>query len=108
MRLEQLNQQLEAELPHPLRIGIGIHYSEAIVGSMGPPRSQILTAIGDTVNTTARLESLTKEFNCSVIISRRAAEAAGLDMSAFKLYEAPVKGRTATVEFYALETVPEI
>jgi adenylate cyclase len=108
MRLEQLNQQLEAELPHPLRIGIGIHYSEAIVGSMGPPRSQILTAIGDTVNTTARLESLTKDFNCSVIISRRAAEAAGLDMSAFKLYEAPVKGRSATVEFYALETVPEI
>jgi len=108
MRLEQLNQQLEAELPHPLRIGIGIHHSEAIVGSMGPPRSQILTAIGDTVNTTARLESLTKDFNCPVIISRRAAEAAGLDMSSFKLYEAPVKGRTATVEFYALDSVPEV
>jgi len=108
MRLEQLNQQLEAELPHPLRIGIGIHHSEAIVGSMGPPRSQIITAIGDTVNTTARLESLTKDFDCPVIISRRAAEAAGLDMSSFKLHEAPVKGRTATVEFYALKKVPEI
>ncbi len=61
MRVERLNHELKAELPHPLAIGIGIHYSEAIVGAMGPPRSQIITAIGDTVNTTARLESLTKE-----------------------------------------------
>jgi adenylate cyclase len=108
MRLEQLNQQLEAELPQPLRIGIGIHQSEAIVGAMGPPRSQIITAIGDTVNTTARLESLTKEFDCSVIISRRAAEAAGLKVAGLKLHEAPVKGRVQTVHFYALENVPEI
>jgi adenylate cyclase len=108
MRLEQLNQQLEAELPQPLRIGIGIHQSEAIVGAMGPPRSQIITAIGDTVNTTARLESLTKEFECSVIISRRAAEAAGLNVAGLKLHEAPVKGRVQTVQFYALEKVPEI
>ena len=108
MRLDQLNQQLEAELPQPLRIGIGIHHSEAIVGAMGPPRSQILTAIGDTVNTTARLESLTKEFNCSVIISRRAAEAAGMSVAGLKLHEAPVKGRVQTVQFYAMEKVPEM
>src|SRR5262245_45080507 len=108
MRLEQLNQQREAELPQPLRIGIGIHHSEAIVGAMGPPRSQIITAIGDTVNTTARLESLTKEFDCSVIISHRAAEAAGLNVAGLKLHEAPVKGRVQTVHFYALEKVPEI
>jgi len=46
MRLEQLNHQLREDLPEPLRIGIGIHYGEAIVGAMGPPRSQIVTAIG--------------------------------------------------------------
>ena len=63
------------ELTKPLRIGIGIHYGEAIVGAMGPPRSQIITAIGDTVNTCARLESLTKDFDCVAIVSRPAAEA---------------------------------
>ena len=56
-RVDQLNHQLKGNLPQPLRIGIGIHFSEAIVGAMGPPRSQIITAIGDTVNTCARLES---------------------------------------------------
>jgi adenylate cyclase len=107
MRVEQLNHQLKHELPQPLQIGIGIHYSEAIVGMMGPPRSMIITAIGDTVNTAARLESLTKEYQCNVVVSRPAAEAAGIDVSGHTLHEAPVKGRVQTMQFYALQTVPE-
>jgi len=108
MGLDRLNRQLRHELAQPLRIGIGIHHSEAIVGAMGPPKSQIITAIGDTVNTCARLESLTKEFNVPVVVSRQAAELAGLDIRTRKLLEVPVKGRLAKVEFYALETVPEL
>jgi adenylate cyclase len=107
-RLDQLNRHLKADLPQPLRIGIGIHFSEAIVGSMGPPKSQIITAIGDTVNTCARLESLTKEYDCPVIISRRAAEVARLDLTGHELHQAPVKGRVETVEFYTLKTVPDL
>jgi hypothetical protein len=42
-RLAQLNHQLRDELSKPLRIGVGIHYGEAIVGAMEPPRSQIIT-----------------------------------------------------------------
>jgi adenylate cyclase len=102
MRLVRLNAELKGELSKPMQIGIGIHYSEAIVGMMGPPRSMITSAIGDTINTTARLESLTKEYNCALVISRRAAEVAGLDVRGQPLHEAPVKGRTQTVEFYAL------
>ena len=108
MRLDQLNRQLGAELSQPLRIGIGIHFSEAIVGAMGPPKSQIITAIGDTVNTAARLESLTKDYNCALIVSRRAAVAAGLDLGARDLHECAVRGRSETVQFYALQSVPEL
>lgn len=107
-RLDQLNHHLRADLRDPLRIGIGIHHSEAIVGAMGPPRSQIITAIGDTVNTCARLESLTKEYDCAVIISRQAAEAAGLRLAGQSLHEAPVKGRLEPVAFYALKTVADL
>jgi len=107
-RLDQLNRRLVGELVQPLRIGIGIHFAEAIVGSMGPPRSQIITAIGDAVNTAARLEGLTKEYDCSLILSRRAAEAAGLDPSAHQLHDVAVKGRVQKVEFYAFETVPQV
>jgi adenylate cyclase len=106
--LDQLNQQLRADLREPLRIGIGIHYGEAIVGAMGPPRSQIITAIGDTVNTCARLESLTKDYDCVAIISRPAAEAAGLRLVGHQLHEAPVKGRMEPVQFYALKTLADL
>ena len=58
---------------------------------MGPPGSQIITAIGETVNTCARLESLTKKYDCAVIVSRRAAEMAGLDVKGRQLHQVPVK-----------------
>ena len=103
-----LNHALRADLREPLRIGIGIHFSEAIVGAMGPPHSQIITAIGDTVNTCARLESLTKDYDCVVIISRQAAEAAGLRLVGHELHQAPVKGRKEPVEFYALRTLADL
>jgi adenylate cyclase len=106
-RLQLLNAQLKIELPEPLRIGIGIHYGEAIVGAMGPPRSQIVTAIGDTVNTTARLESLTKDYDCLLILSEGAAQAAGIRLEGATLRSAPVKGRAQEVSFYALRDVPQ-
>jgi adenylate cyclase len=107
-RLDRLNRALHVDLSQPLRIGIGIHHSDAIVGVMGPPKSQIITAIGDTVNTCARLESLTKEFNCSIIVSREAAEAARLDIDGLTLHEVPVKGRSASVQFYAFDKLPSV
>jgi adenylate cyclase len=107
-RLDALNQALRTDLREPLRIGIGIHFSEAIVGAMGPPHSQIITAIGDTVNTCARLESLSKDYGCPVILSRQAAEAAGLRLDGCELHQAPVKGRTEQVQFYALQSLAEL
>ncbi|MBV9569598.1 MAG: adenylate/guanylate cyclase domain-containing protein, partial [Hyphomicrobiales bacterium] len=107
-RLDALNRELAGELTAPLRIGIGIHFSEAIVGKMGPPRSRIISAIGDTVNTAARLESLTKDYDCPVIVSRRAALAAGLDLRGLRLHEVELRGRRERVQFYALTTVPEL
>jgi adenylate cyclase len=107
-RLDALNKSLRTDLREPLRIGIGIHFSEAIVGAMGPPQSQIITAIGDTVNTCARLESLCKDYQCAVIVSRQAAEAAGLKLNGSELHEAPVKGRKEPVQFYALQSLAEV
>jgi adenylate cyclase len=106
-RLDQLNAQLKADLKVPLRIGVGIHFGDAIVGAMGPPGSQIVTAIGDTVNTTARLESLTKDYDCALILSQDAARSAGLNLAGDRLHQAPVKGRVESVAFYALMSVPE-
>jgi adenylate cyclase len=108
MRLDKVNARLKADLKDPLRIGIGIHFGEAIVGAMGPPRSQIVTAIGDTVNTTARLEGLTKDYSCSIVLSQAAADAAGLKLTGQSLHTATVKGRVGSIGFYALNEVPDL
>jgi len=107
-RMDQLNSRLRGDLLQPLRIGIGIHFGEAIVGAMGPPGSQIISAIGETANACSRLEGLTKQYDCRVTVSRRAAETAGLDVRNHELHRATVKGLAQPVEFYALKTLADL
>ena len=107
-RLDGLNSQLKSELPEPLKMGIGIHFGEAIVGPMGPPNNQLMTAIGDNINLSARLESLTKEYGVPFILSDLAAQAGGIDVSAGAAHEVVVRGKTQPVLFHALDAVPEV
>jgi class 3 adenylate cyclase len=67
-RIPELNASLQAELD-PLRIGVGIHCGPTIVGEMGYGNVAAITAIGDAVNTASRLESLTKNFVCELVVS---------------------------------------
>lgn len=101
-RIDELNQRLEGEVAGGLRIGIGIHKGEAIVGTMGPPKSPIVTALGDNVNIAARLEAQTKEFGVPLVVSADTAQAAGLDLSGLPRHAINVKGRDNQVAVYAI------
>jgi adenylate cyclase len=99
-KLDGLNEQLAAELAEPLSMGIGIHTGEAIIGQMGPPKTPVLTALGDAVNTAARLESATKELRRPVVTSRDTLDAAGL---ASQAQEILLRGRSASIAVVALD-----
>ena len=101
-RLAALNRRLAEELPEPLRIGIGIHCGEAIVGTMGPPSSPNLSAVGDNINIAARLEALCKTYEVTLVVSEETAQHAGVDLSAFDRHTAPVRGREEAVVVYAV------
>jgi adenylate cyclase len=87
-------------------VGIGLHAGEAIVGTMGPPAAPILSALGDTVNVTSRLESLTRVHDCSMVVSDACAAAAQVDLSSFPAHEVVVRGRSKAVRYFAV-TEPE-
>ena len=103
-RLEDLNRSLAHDLEQPLRIGIGIHVGPAIVGQMGVGQQRHLTAIGDTVNTASRLESMTKEAGVQLILSDAVAEAAGLPLDGLEAREMAVRGRRDPIR---LRLVPD-
>ena len=76
-----------------MRIGIGLHAGPAIVGEMGYDRAAPLTAIGDTVNTASRLETLTKEFAVELVVSEELLERAGLSLASYPRHEVEIRGR---------------
>ncbi|WP_051688627.1 adenylate/guanylate cyclase domain-containing protein [Butyrivibrio sp. AE2032] len=54
---KRVSDELKEEIGEELRVGIGVNYGPAVVGNMGAEKHMDYTAIGDTVNTAARLEA---------------------------------------------------
>jgi adenylate cyclase len=100
--VDALNERLAGELETPLAIGIGIHTGQAIVGRMGPPKTPVISAVGDSVNTAARLERTTKELSVPLIVSAETLRTAGLNTSA-KLAQVSLRGRAATTPVGAFD-----
>lgn len=72
MKLEQLqkyNQSRKINGDIPLKIGIGIHVGDTMVGIIGDANRMQADALSDHVNLTARLEGLTKYYGVSLLIS---------------------------------------
>jgi adenylate cyclase len=107
-RLPELNASMRAEFDRPLRIGIGIHCGPTIVGEMGYGNAAAITAIGDAVNTASRLESLTKNFACELVVSEEAVSRAGLDFSAFPQREMEIRGKREMLAVRTLVSATEL
>jgi adenylate cyclase len=102
-RMGMLNARLAHELAAPLRIGIGVHAGVAIVGSMGPPAAPIVSAIGDTINSAARLESLAKQYGCTMVVSVDTLRFAGIAPPEVGVQRVEVRGKTEQLEVLPIE-----
>ncbi|HVN54691.1 MAG TPA: adenylate/guanylate cyclase domain-containing protein [Anaerolineaceae bacterium] len=105
--IDRLNAQRVERGEQPLATGIGINTGVVTAGGLGTSDRLHYTIIGDTVNTTQRLESLTRDlFNVNgVLISQATYNALGDTRSDFHIESAgihAVKGKMAQLMVYRL------
>ncbi|MCE8007745.1 adenylate/guanylate cyclase domain-containing protein [Aestuariivita sp.] len=90
------NETLEDEGSDPVRVGIGLHLGEIVLGEIGAGHAP-RTIIGDAVNTASRLEAKTKELSVPLLITEALLAAAGLDPSDLPLVTLELRGVSAPV-----------
>ena len=94
---QQMLQKIkEADLG--VEIGVGISSGDAIIGNMGSDTRFDYTAIGDAVNTGARLESATKNVGINLLISEATAKHSTIKTNFIK--EINVKGKSKSLKVY--------
>src|SRR4051812_32808585 len=99
-----MNEELARSFGVQIRVGIGVHFGNAIVGDVGHPTLRRLTIIGDDVNTASRIESMTKELGVTILVSRAVAEKlteGSLSVIATKM--ARLRGKRDEIELLAID-----
>jgi adenylate cyclase len=90
-----------AEAQTELQACVGVNTGLVVAGNLGSSNRLNYSVIGDTVNLAARLESLTRLYNVSNIVSEASVLAAP-DFIYRQLDEVRVAGKTASITIYEL------
>ena len=98
LALDHVNAKLEAELGAPLRIAIGIHAGECIIGRIGFGPSRDVTVIGNAVNVASRLEALAKTHGFQIVVSKDVIDNVAWPGNEAQTIEVEVRGVVSKME----------
>ena len=102
--LADMNRALANELQQPIGFGIGIHAGEVIIGTMGYREHAQTTAIGEAVHIASRLQDLTKEYRCQLIVSEAVGTTAGIPLGDFPRHDIQVRGLSAPLAIRVIDS----
>ncbi|MBA2964366.1 2Fe-2S iron-sulfur cluster binding domain-containing protein [Ramlibacter sp. MAH-25] len=96
------NERLHRDFGQRLEFGIGIHAGRAAVGEVGWQATRTFTAVGDAVNTAARLQELCKAFEVRLVVSEVVLDAAGVDPGGLARQALSIRGRQQELGVYPI------
>jgi adenylate cyclase len=100
-RLDAFNERLAGSglrLAH----GIGIHTGEVLAATIGSPDRLSYALVGDTVNVASRVQDLSKHFGTEIVMTEATQAEIGKRFSLKKLPATPIKGKSGTIQLYAI------
>jgi adenylate cyclase len=100
LALDELNKRRQARGDIPIKIGMGLHYGEAISGTIGSDDRMEYTVIGDTVNMASRIEASTKAFGTDLLLSDDIAKQIESHFILELAGSAEVKGKSEPLKFF--------
>ena len=107
--LERWNHEREEKGDARLDIGIGLNYGPVVLGDVGSEHAMSFTAIGDTVNTAARLQVMTRSLHTPLVVGDavvRAIQASSPEIAAERIDrledrgEYSLRGRASPVRIW--------
>ncbi len=98
--LNAFNDYLKKHFKHNFKIGIGVHTGNVIIGTLGYHMKKEYTALGDTVNTASRIETLNKRTGTCILFSESTYNAVKHKFSFSKKYTTKVKGKQDPITVY--------
>ncbi len=100
--LRKLNADWTKRGLQTFAMGCGLNYGEVVFGNIGSAQKKELTVIGDTVNVTARLEGLTKDYGRELLMGEAAAELLRDEYTLQFVDRVAVKGKSKALRLYAV------
>lgn len=101
-RLKDFNEHRRVANQPLIRIGIGISSGEVVSGNIGSQKRMDYTVIGDGVDISSRLEGVTKEYGCDIILSEFTHALCQDKVWVRELDRIRVKGKTRPINIYEL------
>lgn len=99
--MERLRPYLQTIYERCWEIGIGIHYGEAVIGTIGGSVKKT-TIIGDSVNFASRIESANKELGTNLLVSERVYEMVKDKVLVSQRVRLKIKGKTGEYPLYQI------